>query len=564
VIRASCEFEIHRVHRQRMTPRDEVGRSLTQINAWVQWILIQVVTMSYRRCIFPCCGVLAMTILCLLVHRLEAGDLAVLEAGKRVYDQHCAACHGTDGDGNGPAAVWLFPKPRDFSAGLYKIQSTPAGSLPSDADLYRSISQGLGGSSMPAFHYLSEQELLDVVEYVKLLTAVVGPDGRRVNRFEEAAANGTLGDPITVPPEPPLTFDSITRGQEVYGQMQCNSCHGETGAGDGPSAPTLKDSLGVVIHPRDFNTDLFRGGSTGQDLYTRIAVGLGGTPMVAYPDEILTPSDRWALVHYIQSLRRKDVEVGDILASDGVLPVARVKGDLPLDPMDPAWERVESVRVPLNPLWPEPYPITGVTVRALHNGKVLAVLLQWRDDILDGAPVRVEDFQDAAALQFSLTDQAPFLGMGDPANPVNVWQWKAGWQQDTDGERPDVDLTYPAMHVDTYQEPELHGLYRTAETAGNLLAFTRMPSPVEDANAMGFGTMTSQPPSAQNVGGKGIWRDGFWNVLFHRELESRDSGDVNLTPGESNLVAFAIWNGAQRDRNGRKVFSNWHSMILNP
>jgi mono/diheme cytochrome c family protein len=520
--------------------------------------------MSDRRCLSQCCGVLGITLLSLFVDRVEAGDSPVLEAGKRVYDQHCAACHGTDGDGNGPAAVWLFPKPRDFSAGLFKIQSTPAGSLPSDADLYRSISQGLGGSSMPAFHYLSEQELLDVVEYVKHLTAVVRPDGRRINRFEEAAAEGTLGAPITVPPEPPLTFDSITRGQQVYGQLQCNSCHGETGAGDGPSAPTLKDSLGVMIHPRDFNTDLFRGGSTGQDLYTRIAVGLGGTPMVAYPDEILTPADRWALVHYIQSLRRKDVEVGDILASEGVLPVARVEGELPLDPMDPTWERVESVRVPLNPLWPEPYPITGMAVRALHNGKILAVLLQWRDDIVDGAPVRVEDFQDAAALQFSLTDRAPFLGMGDPRNPVNVWQWKAGWQQDTDGERPDVHLTYPSMHVDTYQETELHGLYRTAETAGNLLAFTRMPSPVEDANATGFGTMTSQPPSAQNVGGKGIWRDGFWSVLFYRELESKDSRDVSLIPGESTLVAFAIWNGAQRDRNGRKVFSNWHSMILNP
>ncbi|MCL4179462.1 MAG: c-type cytochrome [Verrucomicrobia bacterium] len=494
----------------------------------------------------------------------DAAESAAVQPGKALYDQHCAACHGTQGAGDGPAAVWLFPKPRNFSAGLYKIQSTPAGTLPSDEDLYRSIRGGLGGSSMPAFDYLSEEELRSVVGYVKHLTAVVGPNGERVNRFAEASAGGTVGVPITIPPEPPLTFDSITRGQEVYAQLQCNSCHGETGAGDGPSASTLKDSLGVVIHPRDFNTDLFRGGSTGQDLYTRIAVGLGGTPMVAYPDEVLNPTDRWALVHYIQSLRRKDVEVGDMLASEGALTVARVKGDPPLNPVDPAWERVESVRVPLNPLWPEPYPITGMAVKALHNGKMLAVLLQWRDEIADGAPVRVEDFQDAAALQFSLTDQAPFLGMGDPQNPVNVWQWKAGWQQDADGERPDVQLAYPSMHVDTYQEPELHGLYRTAETAGNLLASTRMRSPVEDANATGFGTMTSQSPSAQNVGGKGIWRDGFWSVLFYRELKSGDPRDVRLTPGESTFVAFAIWNGAQRDRNGRKVFSHWHRLTLNP
>ena len=76
--------------------------------------------------------------------------------------------------------------------------------------------------------------------------------------------------------------------------------------------------------------------------------------------------------------------------------------------------------------------------------------------------------------------------------------------------------------------------------------------------------MTSQPPSAQNVGGKGIWRDGFWSVLFHRELQSRDDRDVAFTPGESRLVALGIWDGAQRDRNGRKVISNWHRLTLNP
>jgi mono/diheme cytochrome c family protein len=418
---------------------------------------------------------------------------------------------------------------------------------------------------MPAFGYLSETELHDVVQYVKHLSAVPGPDGTRMNHFEEAAASGTLGEPITVPPEPTLTFDSITKGRDIYRLLQCNSCHGETGAGDGPSAPTLKDSFGVPIPPRDFNTGTFRGGSRGEDLYTRIAVGLGGTPMVAYPDELVSPADRWSLVHFIQSLRRKDIEVADMLTAERSGLVAhRVAGELPLDPLAPEWERVESVRVPLNPLWPEPNPILGMAVRALHNGRILAVLLQWRDEILDGAPVRVQDFQDAAALQFSLTDAAPFLGMGDERNPVNVWQWKAGWQQEIDGTRPDVNVTYAALHVDLYPESALHGLYRTAETAGNLLAAASMRSPVEDANATGFGTMTSQAAEAQNVNGRGTWRDGFWSVLFYRELQSHDAGDVQLIPGKPTLVAFAVWDGAQRDRNGRKVFSNWHSLVLNP
>jgi len=424
---------------------------------------------------------------------------------------------------------------------------------------------GLGGSSMPSFGYLSERERWDVVEYVKELTATVTPEGERVNAYEAEQVNGTAGKPIVIPPEPALTFDSITRGQELYATLQCVSCHGEHGVGDGPSAATLVDSFGMVIRPRDFSTGAFRGGSSGKDLYTRIAVGLGGTPMVAYPDELVSPEDRWALVHYIQSLRRKDVEVNDMLApEDGILPVMRVQGELPLDPTDPTWERVESMPVPLNPLWPEPYPTPGVAVRALHNGKRIAVLLQWKDGILDGAPVRVQDFQDAVALQFSLTGNNGFLGMGDPQNPVNVWQWKAGWQQEVDGPRPDVQLTYASMHVDVYPEPAMQALYRTAKAAGNLLAATSMRSPVEDANAAGFGTMTSQPAGSQNVQGKGIWRDGFWSVLFYRDLVSEDPEDVLLEPGTTVPVAFAIWNGAQRDRNGRKVFSNWHRLVMNP
>ncbi|MBM3837601.1 MAG: c-type cytochrome [Verrucomicrobia bacterium] len=483
-----------------------------------------------------------------------------LRSGQAVYDQHCAACHNANGDGHGPAAAWLFPKPRNFSAGLFKIQSTPAGSLPSDEDLYESITRGLGGSSMPGFTYLSEKERRDVVQYVKHLTAEIGPDGKRINKFEQAKAQDQIAPSIPVPPEPPLTLDSITRGQEFFTRLQCAACHGETGAGDGPSAPTLKDREGIPVIPRDFNTGAFRGGAAGRDLYLRIAVGLAGTPMLGFPDDVLKPDERWDLVHYVQSLRRKDMEVNDILAPEnGLIKVSKSRKALPLDPTHPDWERVEAARVPLNPLWPEPDPIPAVAVRTLHDGKQIAILLQWRDAIANGAPVRVQDFQDAAALQFSLNGTTPFLGMGDPKNPVNVWQWKAGWQAEIDGQREDVHTEYASMHVDVY--PETTALYRTAEAAGNLLARIHS-SPIEDATAWGFGTMKSQSLKGQNVRGKGVWRDGFWNVLCVRELKSKEAEDVKFTPGKPVPVAFAIWNGQQRDRNGRKVISNWFQLVL--
>jgi len=486
----------------------------------------------------------------------EAGP----EAGKAVYVQHCASCHGVNGDGNGPATVWLFPKPRNFNTGLFKVQSTPAGSLPTDQDLFQTITRGMPGSSMPSFTYLSEQQRRDVVEHVKWLTAEAGADGKRLNKFDAAKAEGQMKAPVQVPPEPPPTFAALVQGREAYTRLQCFTCHGETGAGDGQSAPTLMDNWGLPLPPRDFTIGSFRGGSEGRDLYLRIANGMAGTPMPPFDDSVMTPEERWALVHYIQSLRRKDAEVHDILTPEDTNIRAHRVRKLPVEPLDSAWEQFDPVRVPLNPLWPEPYPVSAIAVTVLRDGKRLAILCQWKDAVLNGAPIRVQDFQDGMAIQFSLTSATPFLGMGDANNPVNLWYWRAGWQEEVGTAPPELTDAYPSMHVDTYFATS----YRTAMSAGNILAQPRQ-SPVEDANARGFGTLKPQPPSAQNVQGQAVWRDGFWRVVFVRELKSRDQEDAQFAGKTVAVpVAFAVWNGEQRDRNGRKVISNWYKLILEP
>jgi DMSO reductase family type II enzyme heme b subunit len=478
--------------------------------------------------------------------------------GRPVYEQHCAACHGATGDGNGPAAVWLYPKPRDFSLGQFKIKSTPGQALPTDEDLLQSVTRGLPGSSMPGFAYLTTAERHDVAQYVKYLTARTDSNGQRVNLFEAAAANGTLANPVEVPPEPAAGVHELTLGREVYQKMQCALCHGETGAGDGTQVPTLKDTAGLPVRPRDFNTGLFRGGHTGRDLYLRIHNGMPGTPMIPYGEDVLKPEERWALVHYVQSLRRTDVAVNDLLMpEDSAVRVQRVR-KLPLAPRDPFWESLDPVRVPLNPLWPEPNQVYAVGVSAVTDGKKLAVLLQWRDELPQNSAIRVQDFQDGAALQFSMNGSYGFLGMGDAQNPVNLWNWKAGWQAEAEGGiPPDMDSVYQSMHVDAWTFTN----YSTAHSAGNITSLPHK-TPIEDANARGFGSFKSQPVKQQNVQGRGVWHDGFWNVIFIRDLKSKDAEDVKFTRGKSVPVAFAIWNGEQGDRNGRKMVSNWYQLML--
>jgi DMSO reductase family type II enzyme heme b subunit len=487
----------------------------------------------------------------------SAGVSDPLAAGRVVYEQHCAACHGLTGDGNGPAAVWLYPKPRNFSAGQFKIKSTPEQSLPTDDDLVQSVTRGLAGSSMPSFSYLTEAERRDVVQYVKHLTTRADASGKLVNLFEQAAANGTLAKPVEVPLEPAISVQELTLGRDTYRKMACALCHGETGAGDGTQVPTLKDAAGLPIRPRDFNTGLFRGGHTGRDLYLRINNGLPGTPMVPFGENLLKPEERWALVHYVQSLRRTDVSVNDLLAPEDSAIRVKPVASLPVNPMDSSWESLDPVRVPLNPLWPEPNQVYAVAVSAVTDGKQLAVMLQWRAELPQNTAIRVQDFQDAAALQFSLSGKYGFLGMGDKNNPVNLWQWKAGWQAEVNGNVPDMHDAYNSMHVDAWTFTN----FSTAVSAGNVVSQPHK-SPVEDANARGFGSFKSQPMEQQNVNGKGVWHDGFWNVVFVRDLKSPDSEDVKFEPGKSVPVAFAIWSGEQRDRNGRKMVSNWYQLIL--
>ena len=93
----------------------------------------------------------------------QSGDVAL---GKAVYEKRCAGCHGEGGKGDGPAAELLLPRPRDFTAGKYKIRTT-AGALASDQDLLRIVTDGMPGTSMPPWRALPEKERTAVVAYIK-------------------------------------------------------------------------------------------------------------------------------------------------------------------------------------------------------------------------------------------------------------------------------------------------------------------------------------------------------------------------------------------------------------
>jgi mono/diheme cytochrome c family protein len=83
-----------------------------------------------------------------------------IKAGQAFYDANCATCHGVKGDGQGPRAYFIFPKPRNFL-------SREARAALTRPVLFRATKQGVPGREMPAWgKVLSDQEIADVSEYV--------------------------------------------------------------------------------------------------------------------------------------------------------------------------------------------------------------------------------------------------------------------------------------------------------------------------------------------------------------------------------------------------------------
>ena len=217
----------------------------------------------------------------------------LVKLGKKVYLRYCVGCHGEKGDGNGKAAKMLVTPPRDFTVATFKFRTTPSGSLATDEDLFRTISRGVPRSSMPSWSLVSERERVGVIQYIKAFS-----ERWKTEKPERAISIGEVPEYVGTP-------ESVSKGKEVYKQMKCAECHGETGKGDGPSAPTLKDDFGRPIKAFNFTLGILKGGPTVKDIYRTFTTGLDGTPMPSFADSLPTDEDRWHLVSYILDLMGK-------------------------------------------------------------------------------------------------------------------------------------------------------------------------------------------------------------------------------------------------------------------
>jgi len=223
------------------------------------------------------------------------------------YRRYCAGCHGNLGDGEGENAMWLDPKPRNFTLAQFKCRSTPTGTLPTDADLYETVGRGLQSSNMPSWNPLSDQQRVDLVAYVK--------------HFSDRWKTDKPGEAIPIPPEPAVNADRIKSGQALFQKLECWKCHGVEGRANGPSADTLTDDQNRPIKPFNFHDQIkFKCGTSDSDLYRIFMTGLDGTPMPSFADNV-KPDEAWDLVFYLRTLQPQHSKEKEIANQLGLKPI---------------------------------------------------------------------------------------------------------------------------------------------------------------------------------------------------------------------------------------------------
>jgi DMSO reductase family type II enzyme heme b subunit len=428
---------------------------------------------------------------------------AQMDRGKMLYDSWCAQCHGYEGDGKGYASgQYTLPQPRAFDSGTYKFRTTASGDRPTDEDITRSTRKGNPGTTMPPWARFTDDEVKDIVEYVKSFEE---------ETFEEDAEPFKIG-------KPPAASDAILKqGKEIFEKAKCWECHGKAGKGEGEKGwqKDFKNDWGTRAYPTDLTQSWeYRGGSALEDIFRTVTSGFDGTPMASFQSSY-SDEERWALSHFVKSLQTER-------KTGSALSVKKVDA-VPSSTDDGQWSTADYLDMPMSgQLMFEPRQftpvITNVRIRSLYSDSEIAVMLEWTDK----KPNKGDDGRpsDAVRLQFPVTvsdgAEKPYFFLGDKNHPVNLWYWKASDNKAIE----------------------------------------------QNAKGQKEGNLVQQEKN--DIQAAASYSDGNHRVLFRRPLDSGDENDITFTPGKFIPISVTAFDGEQDEQGNRATVSGWYYVMLEP
>lgn len=202
--------------------------------------------------------------------------------GKRLYAEHCAACHGVRGAG-GVGVPLSLP---DFLA------------VAGDGYLRKTIRLGRPGRVMPAFRLLSDAEVDAIVKYIR---------GWNTSNVSRQAMAIRRGDP--------------ERGEKLY-LARCASCHGKHGEGGHGTGVTFSRPRDLPILAPALNNPGFHAAASSSMIKATLMYGRRGTPMRSFLEQGLTERDIDDIVAYVRAFANAPAPAGArILESESAVIV---------------------------------------------------------------------------------------------------------------------------------------------------------------------------------------------------------------------------------------------------
>lgn len=517
----------------------------------------------------------------------KKGELAppppaeMVEAGKRVYFTKCVWCHGVDGAGDGPAADRLWPRPRNFNQGTFKIRHTASGELPlfdakkpikGQNDLYETVTHGLPGSAMPSWEgILTDEQRLQVLSFVT--TQLV-----KDRKFDDKATETqtVLNWDEIVKTQVKYSPESIEKGKQLVVDKKCIECHGVEGRGDG-NAFNLKDDWGFPIQPADWHKCWnFRGSRQDpynvRNIFRTFSTGINGTPMPSFADNT-TIEERWHIANFVNSLCERDAK-GNPLEIDPLTDKPKIKfvilsgaveGEISDNPDDEMWQKRERRIVLLGgQITHKPRNfvnrIDDVWVKSLYNDKEIAFLFQWDDrtkSVAKEAGTKIPWQPTEVNVEaYGVKEQAPKTGEPDSIaanqnkfpvyNDAFAFQFPVKWQELPPPEKPRYlwgDEKYPVDIVKW-------------EADGSLRAFTGTgwDKDFEDRD-----DYTERLKLA-----KAEWKDGRWTLIIKRPIKADYDEDVKFEVGKYIPTVFFAWDGHNGDAGRKMAVSAFYYLVLQP
>jgi len=502
----------------------------------------------------------------------------MIEAGKRVYFTKCVWCHGVDGGGDGPGADRLWPRPRNFNQGTFKIRHTASGELPlfdakkpvpGQNDLFETVTHGLPGSAMPPWEgILTEEQRLQVLSFV---TTQLVKDRKFTDTKSESQTVLQLAElkPIAASEE------SLKKGAELIVEKKCVECHGMEGRGDG-NAFNLKDDWGFSIQPANWHKCWnFRGSRQDPynvtNIFRTFSTGVNGTPMPSFADNT-TVEERWHIANFVNSLCEREADgkplqidpLADKPKINFVLSAGVVEGEIPADPENEMWTKRARRYVAMGgQITHKPRNfvnrIDDIWVKALYNDQHLVFMFQWDDRTKSAAEGKL------------------------PWAPTSV-NVDVKEQDPKTGEEGSI-----AMHQNNYT------VYNDAIAVQTAVKWKELPSPIKPRYLWGSNEQFpvdilkwEADGSLRAFKGTGWdkdfeerfnyeenikvlhseWKNGRWTVMIQRPLGNKTDQDYDedtfFEMGQYIPTVFFAWDGHNGDAGRKMAVSAFYYTFLEP